>query len=93
MQHFGTKLRYLRRQKRMTQRKLADLLGFAAQSYINALETGKKQPTVQVVMRISQIFGVSTDILLWDHLYLPEQEHCCTVSTTVSATMSRYVGE
>jgi len=89
MQHFGTKLRYLRRQKRMTQRALADLLGFAAQSYINALETGKKQPTVQVVMRISQIFGVTTDDLLWDHLHLPGQEHYCSIS----AQVSRYVGE
>ncbi|GAB4193693.1 MAG: hypothetical protein OHK0022_08870 [Roseiflexaceae bacterium] len=73
MQTFGTKLRYLRRQKRMTQRVLADLLGFSAQSYINALETGKKQPTVQVVKRISQIFEVPIDHLVWDHLNLPDQ--------------------
>lgn len=89
MQHFGTKLRYLRRQQRMTQRTMADLLGFAAQSYINALETGKKQPTVQVVMRIAQIFGVSTDELLWDHIALPEQEQVRAVNNS----LSRYVGE
>jgi transcriptional regulator with XRE-family HTH domain len=44
MQRFGEKLRWLRHQQQMTQRELADRLGFAAQSYINALESGKKKP-------------------------------------------------
>lgn len=74
MKLFGAKLRHLRRKNGMTQRGLAEMLGFSAQSYINALETGKKQPTVQVIMRLSQIFGATTDSLLFDHLKLPDQE-------------------
>lgn len=54
----------------MTQRVLADALGFAAQSYINALEMGKKMPNAALLLKVSALFGVPTDHLLRDDLDL-----------------------
>ena len=74
MQRFGEKLRLLRKRHDMTQRALADALGFAAQSYINALETGKKIPNAALLLKISTLFGVPADHLLRDDLDLDIEE-------------------
>lgn len=50
----------------MTQREAAAALGLAAHSYINALETGKKKPTIELVVQIAKLFQVTTDQLLDD---------------------------
>jgi len=71
MQRFGEKLRRLRKQRGMTIVGLAAALGYTANSFISELENGKKQPSVDVVIKIAQFFGVSTDALLLDHLELP----------------------
>src|SRR5690242_5318415 len=67
---FGEKLRALRHGHRMSQRELAAAIGIAAHSYINALETGKKKPTIELVMQLAKLFGVSADQLLDDALDL-----------------------
>jgi DNA-binding XRE family transcriptional regulator len=56
----------------MTQREMAVTLGFAAHSYINALETGKKKPTIELVFQVAKLFRVTTDQLLDDTLEVPE---------------------
>jgi transcriptional regulator with XRE-family HTH domain len=58
----------------MTQRALADALGFAAQSYVNALETGKKIPNAALLLKVSTLFGVPTDHLLRDDLDLAPED-------------------
>jgi DNA-binding XRE family transcriptional regulator len=68
MQRFGEKVRTLRMRQRMTQWELARSLGYAAQSYIHEIETGKKQPTAELVVKVARLFGVSTDQLLFDEL-------------------------
>ena len=50
----------------MSQRELAAAIGIAAHSYINALETGKKKPTIELVMRLAKLFQVTADQLLDD---------------------------
>ena len=57
---FGEKLRTLRWRQGMTQRELAAALGLAAHSYINALETSKKKPTIELVVQIVKLFQVTT---------------------------------
>jgi transcriptional regulator with XRE-family HTH domain len=69
---FGEKLRALRQRQGMTQREMAAALGLAAHSYINALETGKKKPTIELVFQIAKLFRVTTDQLLNDTLEVPE---------------------
>lgn len=70
LQRFGEKLRTLRTQKHMTQRELATALGYIAQSHIWAVETGKKLPTAELVLKVSLYFNVSADLLLRDDLEL-----------------------
>jgi transcriptional regulator with XRE-family HTH domain len=66
MKRFGEKLRFLREQHGMTQQNLADALGFAAHVHIHNLETGKKQPNVELVVKLCKLFNVSADALIMD---------------------------
>ncbi len=61
-------MRTLRKRRGMTLKKLSRELGFSSHSYINAIEFGKKQPSVELVIRIARVFNVSTDQLLLDDL-------------------------
>ena len=53
----------LRKDRRITQRKLAVDLGID-QASISSYESGKYYPTVEVLIKIANYFGVSTDYLL-----------------------------
>lgn len=53
----GTRLRRLRKDKRMTQVDLADQLGISA-SYLNLLEHNRRSITVPILLRLSQILKV-----------------------------------
>lgn len=66
MQRFGEKLRTLRKKKGLTLKQLADELEFDSHSYLSAIEFGKKQPSVELVIQIAVLFDVSTDDLLFD---------------------------
>jgi transcriptional regulator with XRE-family HTH domain len=65
MKRFGEKLRFLREQHGMTQQGLADELGFT-QVHLHNLETGKKQPNVELVVKLCKLFNVSSDALIMD---------------------------
>jgi transcriptional regulator with XRE-family HTH domain len=52
----------------MTLKGLARALGHTAHGHISELEAGKKVPTVQFVLNVSRLFGVTTDELLKDEL-------------------------
>jgi len=66
LQHFGTKLRHLRSLLRMTQVDLAQRLAPVSQAYISFLESGRKAPSIDIVLQCAEVFGVSTDYLLRD---------------------------
>jgi len=63
---FGDKLRLLREQRGLTQQETAQLLGLARHGYVSNLETGKKEPSLEVVSRVAVAFRVSADYLLCD---------------------------
>ena len=67
---FGEKLRALRQHHGMTIQQLTYAIGYTGHGYISDLETGKKPPTVDVLLRIAQLFHVSIDQLLLDNLEL-----------------------
>jgi transcriptional regulator with XRE-family HTH domain len=67
---FGEKLKTLRANRGMTLQEVATSLGHSAHGYISELEAGKKQPTVVLVLRVAELFGVTTDELLRDDLEL-----------------------
>ncbi|HEY0768791.1 MAG TPA: helix-turn-helix transcriptional regulator [Sphingobacteriaceae bacterium] len=61
---FGAKLHHLRRHYHLTQKELADRLGLASQAYISNVEAGRKTPSLDVIVRLSRLFAVTTDYLL-----------------------------
>ncbi len=63
---FGEKLRHLRQQQRLTQTALAQRVGLASQAYVSDLEAGRKVPSLDLVVRLAELFGVTTDYLLRD---------------------------
>ena len=71
MERFGEKLRILRNRQSLSLRQLSNVLE-VSHSYIAKMERGEKIPNVAMVLRISQIFDVSTDMLIKDELKLED---------------------
>lgn len=58
----GTKLKYLREQKKKTQQEMADALGISRAAYSH-FETGRNEPSFDMVNKIADYFDVSIDFL------------------------------
>jgi putative transcriptional regulator len=83
-------LRVLRAQKGWSQGDLADALGVSRQS-VNALETGKYDPSLPLAFRIARLFGKRVDQIFDDELAAStppqsnqETSKCCAFSTPPS---------
>lgn len=70
MNRFGEKLRMLRECEGMTLRGLAESLGYKTHTYLNEVELGSKDPSIELVLRVARYFNVSTDELLKDEIEL-----------------------
>lgn len=68
IQRFGEKLKALRLARGLTLQQFAESLGYSAHGYISELEAGKKTPTVEFVLGVSQLYDVLIDELLKDEL-------------------------
>lgn len=68
MRKFGEKLRALRRHHNLTLQSLAEKLGYTSHSYLSEIEAGRKVPTVQFALKVSDLFDVSLDELLKDDI-------------------------
>jgi transcriptional regulator with XRE-family HTH domain len=73
MPTFGEKLRILRTRHGMTQRVLAAQLGYSDHSHIALIENGKRNPTVELVLKVADLFQITTDQLVRDELELPPE--------------------
>lgn len=71
MQRFPEKLRVLRERRKLTQQQLAEQLGVTEVS-IYYLESGKRNPGVEMLLKLSRILGVSSDVLIKDELELED---------------------
>jgi transcriptional regulator with XRE-family HTH domain len=67
VQRIGEKLRTLRLRRGYTTRELAPLLG-TSNSFITQVEKGKATPSTYLVLKIADLFGVTTDQLMRDEL-------------------------
>jgi transcriptional regulator with XRE-family HTH domain len=65
---FGAKLRHLRKTQSMTQATLVHRLGMRSQSHISLLESGRNQPSIELVLQLADLFSVTTDYLLRDDI-------------------------
>lgn len=59
----GERIKELRKENNMTQKNLAGLL-FLSQDTISLWETNKSLPDLESVIKLTQIFKVSSDFLL-----------------------------
>lgn len=71
MPTFGEKLRLLRTRHGLTQRELAEKLGYSDHSHIAFVEHGKRNPTVELLLKVADLFQVTTDQLVRDEIELP----------------------
>lgn len=69
-QQFGNKLHLLRLRYGLTLQQFAESLGYSSHGYISELESGKKTPTIEFVLNVSRVYGISIDELLKDELEL-----------------------
>lgn len=57
------RLKELRLNKGLSQQKVADFLGVSQQAYAN-YESGKRKPEYDLIVKLSNFFGTTTDYLL-----------------------------
>ncbi len=69
MKRFGEKLRTLRLQRGLSIRELAEQLD-VHNTYINKIETGKRSPSANIILKTTHFFDVSADKLIKDELEL-----------------------
>jgi transcriptional regulator with XRE-family HTH domain len=63
MSDFGTTIRRLRKQKKLTQKELSDMLGIKQTTYSD-WESGKTEPKINVLIRFAELYHTTTDKLL-----------------------------
>lgn len=57
------RLKTLRKEKKLTQGQVADVLGLQRTTYTK-YETGRSQPTLDTICRLAELFSVTVDELL-----------------------------
>lgn len=60
----GDRIKRLREAKGLEQSDLADMLGYKSQSTISKWESGTNLPTGKNMIKLAQIFGVTSDYIL-----------------------------
>lgn len=63
MVDLGGRIKQLRQEQKMTQVEFAERLG-VTKSTVSAYESGTRQPSYEVLLKMARIFKVSTDLLL-----------------------------
>jgi transcriptional regulator with XRE-family HTH domain len=69
MNKFGDKLRMLRKKRNLTLQQLGVQLE-VHHTYISQLEMGKRSPNAAMILKIADLFQVTTDQLMRDELTL-----------------------
>ena len=67
MMRLGTKVRALRKQRGLTLREVADVLG-VHYTHIQKIETGRKRPSSELILKYAMLFSVTADQLMRDDL-------------------------
>ncbi len=70
MPTFGEKLRTLRQKRGISLRQLASMLEINAHSFISEIETGKKRPSLELVIKVADLFDLPLEQLARDELEL-----------------------
>ncbi len=70
MPTFGEKLRTLRQKQGLSLRQLAPMLEINAHSVISEIENGKKKPSLELVIKVADLFDIPLEQLARDELEL-----------------------
>jgi transcriptional regulator with XRE-family HTH domain len=65
---FGAKLRHLRAERELTQVELARALNLTTHTHISHLEAQRSPPSLDLLVRMAYVLGVTTDYLLRDSI-------------------------
>lgn len=65
---FGQKMLVLRKQRGMSLQHLADALGYTGTAYLSRVETGQRQPSLELAMKLADLFEVTVDQLVRDSI-------------------------
>ncbi len=63
MVDFGQRLRQIRKERNLTQKQLAELIG-VKNSVISFYEVGERTPSLEALVKLARVLHVSTDALL-----------------------------
>lgn len=63
MDIFSIRLKLVRLERRLTQAEVADVIGMSSSGYTK-IEQGHREPSLQTLVRICDVLGVSSDYLL-----------------------------
>lgn len=63
MNNFATNLKYLRKEKKLSQQEISDKIGINQRTYSN-YETGATEPTLDALYKLARFFRVSLDVLV-----------------------------
>lgn len=63
MVDFGIRLKDLRKKHNLTQQQVADRV-WVSKSMVSSYELGTRSPSYEVLIKLSRLFGVTTDYLL-----------------------------
>ena len=72
---FSNNLRYLRKKYDMSQEDLANKLGYKSFTTIQKWESGMSEPSVSMVKKIAELFGVTMDQITNDDLSDTENQY------------------
>ena len=63
MDTLGARLKYLRKENGLTQIQLADRI-YVSESYIALIEADKRNPSIEIVSKLADVFHVTTDYIV-----------------------------
>ena len=63
---FGEKVRKLRKEKKITQQEVADIIGVSRRTYISYEQDGRYPRKREIYTKLAEIFGVDTNYLLME---------------------------
>ena len=69
--NIGKGIRFVRLAADLRQSQMAEKLGIS-QNYLSLLENNKAEPSLDLLKRISKVFGVPASFILWEEA-MPEQ--------------------
>jgi len=89
IQNIGDRIRGLRRRRGLTQIELAQQVGLKSSGFSD-IESGRNNPTNQLIVKLSGIFNVSTDYLLTGRQLTDKTNTCATISKDEEQILDMY---